>query len=85
MKIHLIEGEFNSKDAIELVSQMIQIKIKYHESKIDDDSNEEDIKIREAKIKRFQYELFELRKTIQANTNVFISSRLELVIKNGEQ
>jgi hypothetical protein len=46
---------------------MIQIKIKYHENKINNLSNEEDIKIRENKIKELQKELYELRNNLNNN------------------
>ena len=78
MNVQLIQGEFNSKDAIELIAQMIHIKIKYHEAKINSESNEEDIKTRESKIKCLQKDLFELRKTINSKTN---GVRVEAVIK----
>ena len=78
MNVQLIQGEFNSKDAIELIAQMIHIKIKYHEAKINSESNEEDIKTRELKIKCLQKDLFELRKTINSKTN---GVRVEAVIK----
>lgn len=67
MKIELIQGEFNSSDTLELFSQMIQIKIKYHENKILSNSSEEDIKWRESKIKRLQYELHEIRNYVKSN------------------
>jgi hypothetical protein len=67
MDIQLIHGEFNSKEALELITQMVQIKIKYHENKILKDSSEEDIKYRESKIKRLQMDLFELRETVNSN------------------
>lgn len=50
MKIQLFEGEFNSQDAIDLITKMIQIKIQYHEEKNESNSYEEDINRREAKI-----------------------------------
>jgi hypothetical protein len=59
MSIQLIEGRFNPNDALDLIAQMVHIKIKYHESKIINNDNEDDIKSREAKIKRLQKELFE--------------------------
>ena len=61
MNIQLISGEFGVADALDIITQMIQIKIKYHEGKIDRDSSEEDIKHRESKIKQLQKELFQLR------------------------
>jgi len=61
MNIQLIHGEFGAADALELITQMIHIKIKFHEGRIDQNSNEEDIKYRESKIKKLQKELFQLR------------------------
>ena len=65
MQIHLIQGNFDSKDALEIISQMIYVKIKYHENKISHNSNEEDIKFRESKIKTLQKDLFDIRKFIE--------------------
>lgn len=62
MKIQLIQGEFNSQEALNLIQQMIQIKIKYHEDKILKNVLEEDIKYRESKIKKLQDELYHLKK-----------------------
>lgn len=64
MYIQLINTEFSSGDALDIIGQMIQIKIKYHENKIAKNSNEEDIKYREAKIKGLQNELFNLRNSL---------------------
>lgn len=61
MNIHLIQGAFGTDDAMELITQMVHIKIKYHEDRIGQDSSEEDIKYRESKIKQLQKELFHLR------------------------
>ncbi len=78
MDIQLIQGEFSSKDAIELIAQMLQIKIKYHENKIRQDSNEEDVKNRESKIKQLQNELLELRESIGSNSD---NIKIEAIIK----
>ncbi|MCF2491632.1 hypothetical protein [Dyadobacter sp. CY347] len=59
--MQLIKGEFPASDAIELVSQLVQVKIKYHEQKISNQMNEEDIKSREKKIKKLQEDLSELK------------------------
>lgn len=80
MKVQLIQGEFNSKDALELITQMIQIKIKYHENKITSNSPEEDIKFREIKIQKLQRELFELRENINShNQSLKIDGVIELI------
>lgn len=64
MNIQLIQGNFNAKDAVAIITQMIHVKIKYHESKISNNINEEDIKFRETKIKQLQKDLHEIRNFI---------------------
>ena len=64
MVIQLMQGQFKANEAIDIITQMIHLKIKYHENKIADNSNEEDIKNRETKIKLLQKELFEARKAM---------------------
>ena len=64
MTIQLIQGQFTPSEAIEIITQMINVKIKYHENKIAANSKEEDIKRRETKIKQLQKELFEARQEI---------------------
>jgi len=78
MDIKLIQGEFNSNDALELIAQMIHVKIKYHENKICSISNEEDIKLWESKIKRLQQELFDLKSIKELKEGII---NLEAVIK----
>ena len=67
MKIHLIKGQFSSKDALDIITKMINIKIKFQEEKIENSHNEEDIKMRETRIKILQKELYESRKFIESN------------------
>ena len=67
MNIQLIQGEFSPSDALDIITQMIHIKIKYHENKINRDSDEADIKSRENKIKKLQKELFEVRNYINGS------------------
>jgi hypothetical protein len=69
MNIQLIEGQFTNKEALDLITQMIHIKIKFHENKINNNSNEEDVKYRETKIKNLQKELFELKYYLDNNGN----------------
>jgi hypothetical protein len=73
MNIKLIEGHFNSTDALDLIVKLIHTKIAYHEGKIAIDSNEEDIKYRESKIKYLQKELYDVRKyfeTLKGNLKI---------------
>lgn len=62
MNIQLIDGQFSSAEAAGLVSEFIQVKIKFHEQRINDSENAEDIKMRESKIKQLQNQLHEFRK-----------------------
>lgn len=65
MKIQLIEGAFDAKDALEILTKMIHVKIKFQEDKINECSNEEDINMRETRIKRLQKSLFNIRQHIE--------------------
>ena len=69
MNIQLIEGQFNTKEALDLITQMIHVKLKYHENKINNNSSEEDVKYRETKIKNLQKELFELKHYLDNSGN----------------
>ncbi len=78
METQLIQGEFSSSEATELITQLIDVKIKYHESKIEQNLNEEDIKFREKKIKNLQKELYEIRNQLAYNSEKL---RMEAIIK----
>jgi hypothetical protein len=79
MNIQLIQGNFNAKDALAIITQMIDVKIKYHESKINNNNNEEDIKFREAKIKRLQKDLLDIRDFIlDSGGKINIQSEIHL-------
>ena len=83
MNIQLIQGDFNAKEGLDLITQMIQIKIKYHENKIATHSSEEDIKFRESKIKKLHKELFDLR-TYADQLNGSIKIDATINIKTNE-
>ncbi len=70
MNLKLIEGCFAAKEAVEIITQMLQLKIKYHEKKMKGDANEFDFKIRERKIKQLQYDLNLLVKNLQAGDKI---------------
>jgi len=79
MQMQLINGQFNAIEAIGIISEMVQVKIKYHENKIKESDNEEDIKMRERKIKALQNELSLSRDYINNNSeNIFINSTINL-------
>ncbi|MBA3681628.1 MAG: hypothetical protein H0W73_10765 [Bacteroidetes bacterium] len=80
MKIQLLKGQFTSKDALDIITKMIHIKIKYHEEKIKDEDEEETIKMRENRIIKLQKELYELRKFIESNGDtVSLESEINLI------
>jgi hypothetical protein len=79
MELHLIDGQFSATDAIAIITQLIEVKIKYQENKIKSSHNEEDIKMRERKIKTLQKELADSRVYIQNQTgDIFIKSTINL-------
>ena len=79
MKIQLIEGNFNANDSLDIITQMIHVKIKFHEGKISNSSSEEDTKSRESKIKSLQKDLYEIRKYILTKGNAInLQSFIEL-------
>jgi hypothetical protein len=57
MDFQLMNGGFTKSEAIEMVSQMVAVKINFHRSKIAITDNEEDIKMREMRIKGLQERL----------------------------
>lgn len=61
MKIQLLNGNFSGQEALEILTKMIQVKIQFHEQKINEISGEEEIKMRENRIKKLQKELFDTR------------------------
>jgi len=74
MQIKLIDGEFSASDSLELVTLLINTKIKFHENKIDNE-NEEDIKMREKKITKLQNVLSDFRNQ-QKTSNVKIDCEI---------
>lgn len=78
MNFQLTSGESSSADALELITQMVNVKISYHENKITNHCTEEDIKAREAKIKLLQQELYTLR---QAMTTKGSNIRVDAIIQ----
>ena len=79
MNIQLIHGQFSAKDAIEIISQMVHIKIKFQEDKIHYSSSEEEIKMRETRIKQLQSDLSNMRKFVEQNgVTINIESEIKL-------
>lgn len=79
--MHLINGYFNSKEALDLLTQLVHVKVKFHESKITNTTSEEDIKTREKRIKDLQRELFELRQYIEKNELIGVSIQADIQLQ----
>lgn len=60
-KTELINGSFSKEDALELITGIVSLKINYHEKMIHRSDNEEDIKMRENRIRKLQDELADFR------------------------
>lgn len=71
MKLKLIDGTFSSTETLELLTQLYKVKLKFHEEKVKNTSNEEDIKMRERKIKLLQKNLDEARSFIKNENKDF--------------
>ena len=80
MIITVAKGTFSSKDAEELITKMIHVKIVYHENRIKAaGDNAEESKIREKRIIQLQKELFELRRYLQHNPGeINLDAEIEL-------
>ena len=79
MEIQLIDGNFSAQESIELLSKIIQVKIQFHEQKIHKISGEEEIKMRENRIKKLQKELAEVRLFIENQTHqIHLNCKLHL-------
>ena len=79
MELQLLNGTFSSKESIEILNQLFQVKIKFHEDKIKTSQNEEDVKMRERKIKFLQNELADARQLITTKTGyISLSSQITL-------
>jgi hypothetical protein len=78
MKIQLINGQFIKADALQIITKMIDVKIKFQEEKINSDSSEEEVKSRERKIKFLQKELYEARNYIENQLEIHLESEIFL-------
>ena len=71
MKLKLIDGIFSPSETLELLTRLYQVKIKFYEEKAKNNANEEDIKMREHKIKSLQKSLEETRVYIKRENKHF--------------
>ena len=76
--ISLIDGNFEANDAHELLSALVEAKIKFHEKKISASHNEEDIKMRERRIQKLQQDFMQIQESIKDKNNLNISAVVEV-------
>lgn len=79
MKIALLQGSFSPKEIEKIITELIQVKIKFHEEKIQSSEQEETIKMREKRIIKLQNDIKEVR-TLLKNKNSLINVNAEIVI-----
>jgi hypothetical protein len=70
MEFPLITGSFTPTEAIDLLSRLADVKIRFHEDKISKAASEEDISMREARIKVLQDHLAEAKAAILAESSL---------------
>ena len=79
MQLQLIQGQFTAQDAQNIVADMIRVKIRYHEAKIEAGAMEEDIHMRERRISELQDALHQLRQTLpQGNAVIQMEATVTL-------
>lgn len=79
MAFTLINGQYDSADAYQIIEELISVKIKYHERMIKKSSSEEDIKMRENRIKSLQNGLIELRSRLSnGDSKVNLKATIDL-------
>ncbi|RDB06954.1 hypothetical protein [Runella aurantiaca] len=64
MNIPFLKGNFTQSEALDILTQLVHVKIKFHESKIEKSDNEEDIKMRENRIKNLLQDFYEAKQLI---------------------
>lgn len=78
MKIELINGAFSREDALELLTDLISTKIKFHERKISLTDQLEDIQFREKKIKTLSEMLNQMRTETCSSKTINLKSELNI-------
>jgi hypothetical protein len=79
MKTSLLKGSFSPKDLEKLLTEFIQVKIKFHEEKIHSSDDEETMKMRENRIIKLQNDLKELRSFLRSS-DALINAETEIIL-----
>lgn len=67
MNIDLMNGTFSPNEAMELISRLVDAKIRFLQDRIETTASEEDIKMRETRIRRIQSEFHQAKKTLMGS------------------
>jgi hypothetical protein len=67
MKFQLIDGLYNTREALELLGDLVRVKMAYLENRIHASLSEEDIKLVENRIKQLQREWSELQHQVRSS------------------
>jgi len=79
MNVKLIQGSYTPQETAELLHQLIHVKIRFNENKIGQSSSEEDIKMREERIKVLQHELAAVKQRLKNRIDrVELTSTIEI-------
>ncbi len=79
MEIKLVTGSFEQREALDLITRLIDVKIRFHEERIRKSDQEEDIKQRETKIIRLQQDLYTIRQELgRSDKRVSIDAELNV-------
>ena len=79
MKIEFINDDFEPKEALDIITKLIHVNIKFHLDKINVSSNKIDIKMHEIRINRLQKHLFDINQHVEIlNGQITIQSSVTL-------
>ncbi|MCA0232876.1 MAG: hypothetical protein LCH91_20585 [Bacteroidetes bacterium] len=78
MNIQLVKGHFSPSEAIDLLAQLVQVKVRFHENKIEKSQNEEDIKMREQRIKQLQQDFFEAKQHLLKHPTTGLNAEIKI-------
>ena len=82
MQISLLKGSFSPREMEKLITELIQVKIRFHEEKIQSSDDEETMKMRENRIIKLQNDLKEVRSFLN-NSDSLINVDTEIVISKS--
>jgi hypothetical protein len=78
MTINLLKGSFSPLELENVITELIQVKIKYHEEKIKNTDDEETMKMRENRIIKLQNDLKEVRHFLRTTSKSIINVESEI-------